>query len=357
MKDVKKETDFVQKHTWASKIDRIISSITDFLVSLYDFFTLFFSRLSLQHFILRILALASPTIEESNQLFSDEDVDFFGENRGGNKFLGKYREKDVEAVIKKSGLFARLDQEFPDWYVQFDLSDCFSHYGYIRSRSIPEKDKYIAFIIVHVGIFSLEKPFLQNRGAECIRTYLPKKVDFLNIKWFSLQNPKQKFTPERPRLPGQMYPGTGMGCAALKLLTAISMNAGRDGIVNNPEHFHNAYLYEGFLFLNPTDQGIFQKMIKDLTPDIKEYKLSVVSWAIYLGFLTENGEKFTWNLHEQVLPLSMRMVKYFHRRAYRREVKRSKDEHGPFKINWKEAKQSALSPIIDDQSLTPSHNW
>ena len=339
------------------KIHNLFTVLIDFLFSIYDFFSFIFSRLSLQHLIIKIMAFSAPSADDSDQLFTEESEDFFGENRGGNKFIGKYKEKDIESMIRRSSVFPMLSKDFPDWYVQFDLSDCFSHYGYVRSKSLPEKDKYIAFIIVHVGIFSLEQPNRVGLGADCIRKYLPKKVDFLNIKWFSLQNPRAHFTVERPRLPGQMFPGTGMGRKALKLLTALAVNEGRDGIVNNPEHFHNAYFYEGFMFLNPTDQGRFQRMIRDLKPDMKEHKLSIVSWAIYLGFLTENGKKIKWNLHEQVLPLSMSMVRYFHRWEYRKEVKRAESASGPFRINWEKAKQSALSAIMNETCTGSIHNW
>lgn len=329
-------------------IASLLETVGDLILTIFDSVEFLFSTLFFRHFFLSLLSYLAPSYDTGDTEFfsDDESEDFFGEHRGGNKFLGKYSVKDAEAILRMSPLITKLNSDIPDWYVEFDLSDCFSHYGYIRSRSITEKEKYYAFIIVHVGDFALEKPYLKGKGADIIRRYLPRNINLLNVKWFSLQNPKENFTKERPRLPGQKFPGTGAGRMALQLLTTLAMKNGRDGIVNNPEHFHNAYMYTGFMFLNPTQEGWFRRMVSDLSEDIKTRGLAIVSWAIYLGHGRENGEKIEWNLHEQVLPLSMRATKYFYKREYRNEVARSMQSAGPFTIDWEAAKTNGLSTAI-----------
>ena len=305
-----------------SILNIIYFSMIDCFVSFFDFLRLFFTTISIRELIISFFDKVGPNFAPDDNLFANENSDdFFGEKRGGEKFIGRYTEEDLYNAIAHSKLGAKLSAYIPDWYVEIDLSDCFSHYGYIRSRSLPGKDKYYGFIIVQVGPFQLENPEAKGTGAEIIKKNLPKNPELLNIRWFSLQNPTKKFDPNRPRLPGQRYPGTGFGRNALEVLVKLSRHAGREGSVNNPEHFHNAFMYENFMFLNPTDEGRFQKMKKDLDQDLRKMGLSCVSWAIYLGFLKENGKSVHWDLKEQVLPLSIRMALYFHKISYRRELK------------------------------------
>jgi hypothetical protein len=326
----------------------VAEAVGNLVLSIIDSINFLFSRVFLKHFLMSLYSYFSPSYDTDEIDFFDEDYsdNFFGEHRGGNKFIGKYSVKDAEAILRMSPVIDRLNYEIPDWYIEFDLSDCFSHYGYIRSRSIPEKEKYYAFIIVQVGRFEHKKQSVEGCGDDIINRHIPRNLDLLNIRWFSLQNPRESFTKERPRLPGQNYPGTGMGKHALQLVTKLAMKSGRDGIVNNPEHFHNAYMYIGFKFLNPTQQGLFQRMVNDLMSYINEYGLAFVSWSIYLGYARENGKKIKWDLREQVLPLSIRASKYFYNRGYRKEVDRAMHSSGPFTIDLEAARTSTLSKII-----------
>lgn len=76
------------------------------------------------------------------------------------------------------------------------------------------------------------------------------------------------------------------------LILAMASSSNRDGMINTPEHFHNAFLYEGFMFLDAIDQAYFEKICEDLDKDIKEKGLAAVSWAIFLGFLRMNEKSY-----------------------------------------------------------------
>jgi hypothetical protein len=126
----------------------------------------------------------------------------------------------------------------------------------------------------------------------------------------------------------------------------LALRKGRDGIVNIPEHFHNALLYEKFNFLNPDDQGRFERLTIDLSKDVNERGLAAVSWAIYLGFLTCGGEREVWSGREQVFALSQGLSAYFGCRDYRCAVEAAKCVCGPYAIKWEEAESYCLSAVL-----------
>ena len=63
----------------------------------------------------------------------------------------------------------------------------------------------------------------------------------------------------------------------------------------------------------------------------------MVSWAIYLGFMKENGKTVKWELKEQMMPISMRCLLDFMLPSYVLAVSKAKRETGHFEICWKEA--------------------
>ena len=288
-----------------------------------------------------IVGSVIPSFSSDQELFSsDVDVsDFFGPQRGGDRFLGLYSEEDLTGFIRNSPIGEALAaQGVDDWYIELDLSNCFQHYGYMRRKCLPEKDKYLGYLIVQIGEF-------QAKGAA-----LPKDINMLNIRWFSLQNPLASFSAKRPRLPGQRYPGSGLAKACFGLICELAKRNSRDGIVNVPEHFHNAFLYENFMFLDPEEQGRFVRISSDLAQDIEQRGLAAVSWAVYLGFLKCNGEKVVWTPHEQVFPLSKRMRAYFTDSDYTDDVKQAAATSGPYVIDWESAEQYCLSAVIEFSS-------
>ena len=295
---------------------------------------------------LKILAknLLPDFTQDSNAFNQNGDLDYLmGPNRYGDRFLGRYSVDDIEKVIRNSALCQRLsDLGFNDWYVEIDLSDSFVHFAYLRDRSLPGKDQFLGFLIAQMGEYSFATK------CQFVRQNLPANLDLVNVKWIALQNPKMRFTPEKPRLPVQKYPGTGLMKLAFTTLMDLAKKRGRDGVLNFPEHIHNAILYRDFRFVDPNDQGKFVRMAKDLWGDIQKRGLAVVSWAVYLGFLRCNGEVVRWEPREMICPLSRRMKSYFKGREYLRISKEAEQNSGPFYINWEEAERFYLPQLIGE---------
>ena len=277
--------------------------------------------------------------------FSDDDsddssslTDIFGPERGGCKFLDKYSIKDVSNIIKGSPINEALDRVgIDDWYVEFELSDSFNHYMYLRTHKYTHKDQYIAFLIVRVDGHPKIKV---NSHSPKMRKFIDKNIDFeklniLHIQWLSLQNPGATFSKSRPRLPGQKYPGSGIGKSVFYVIRSLCIINRRDGIMNVPEHFHNAVMYNGFFFLDPENEAHFEKMKEDLTDDIKNYGLAAVSWAVGIGALRLDGKKYLWNPGEQVYPLSRPTFAYFNSLNYTEKVDKIFGKLPSFTIDWK----------------------
>jgi hypothetical protein len=149
-----------------------------------------------------------------------------------------------------------------------------------------------------------------------------------------MQNPAGEFRPDRPRFPGQRYPGSGLGKTLLLELRKWCMKADRDGIMNDPEHFHNAVMYTGFHFLDPYQEAQFNRMVLDLDIEIKKRSLAMVSWAVGTGALRLGGMQIGWKMGEQVLPLSRKMISYFHSCRYTDTVTEEEMTLGKFSIDW-----------------------
>ena len=279
-----------------------------------------------------------PTFDHLVLEESSSCGDFMSENRGVSRFINKFSRKEITAIIRKSRLNNLLNEKgFDDWYIELDLSDSFSHYLYLRSRHLPQPDKYIAFLICRFGQYKIQAHLHTPEAYQRISKSLPiKDLKMLDVKWLSLQNPELNFSNNKPRLPGQRYPGSGLGRCVFELLKQQCRQQKADGISNIPEYFHNAVLYEGFRFIDPIQDAMFCKMKEDLWNDIRTHTLSKVSWAVSCGALYLSDQKVQWKPGEFVLPLSFRLKAYFYSTSYLMPFNDAYNKLGNFYIRWEE---------------------
>jgi hypothetical protein len=279
----------------------------------------------------------STEIVPSTIQIDEHDLDnVFGSERGGRQFMNKWTAEQLHDNMAKGPIGAKLREAgFDEVTVEFRLSDPFNHYLWIRSPKFPRDDQYLIYLIVRTDSPSLKVSSHTPDGLAFIR----EKVNFadwniLNIRWLSLQNPARTFSPNRPRLPGQKYPGSGLGRVFFTEIRRLSLIAKRDGIMNIPEHFHNAVLYKGFYFIDPYHQALFNRMLLDLDAEIKRTSLTKVSWAVGTGALRLDGESWSWNLGEQIFPLSRKAISYFNSCHYTDTVTEHEMNCGKFTIEW-----------------------
>ena len=318
-----------------STLSQLMNSLRSMAGGSYSqYFTQFFesARVSFAQFS------PAPGFETLDVASSDAG-DFFGVTKS-TKFLDKYKVRDIMRLIRHSPLDAQLKRlGFDDYFVKFDLRDSFCHYMYLRSRHLPEDDKYLGFLIVRNDKFQFKVAKHTPEMMEFLQTNFPDlgSVSILDVQWLSLQNPAKEFTKQR--LPGQKYTGSGFGRIVFGMIMDAARRARRDAISNTPEHFHNAYLYEGFWFVDPLHEAQFRQMKTDLEADIEEKGLGAVSFAIDLGALRLGEEKFEWKAGEQMKPLSLRAKLYFSSFVYTDFIMEEMCEMEHFWIDWESVQE------------------
>jgi len=186
----------------------------------------------------------------------------------------------------------------------------------------------------------------------------PHLLQMIAIEWLRFQNPKKAWGNMIP-LPGQFHPGLGSVDDMQTLLQQLCEKRNRDGVLNIPEHWHNAYVYSrmrwSYHFLNPAFEGFFLSTRTALEKDIKERGLAMVAWAVKLGLLrcrvppellAEGDDATTtcvirWVGQEQVTSSKQKLIKYFESPKYKELVKKY-TRPDLFYIDWSAA---ALLPV------------
>lgn len=122
----------------------------------------------------------------------------------------------------------------------------------------------------------------------------------LYVNWLHLRHPVARFSPLRPRLPGQVVPGLGLAREVGELLGRIAERLGLDGVAFCPAYYHTAYAARHRLrFVDPARQGRFEALVRDLGA----VPLLEVTRAIAEGRVLLGGEPYAWEANEMVLLL------------------------------------------------------
>lgn len=232
------------------------------------------------------------------------------QRRGTPFFLGFYSKSGLKLAFKKYGVFEELKKRgFTDVQLEINTSDPFQQRLCFYQKEKNKKNILIEVVLKrkHLTTYS---PFPSNIHG--------RSFEFLCVEWLAMRDPQAKFTMDRPRLPGQEYPGLRAGRLAAELLAISSKRLRLAGILNVPEFFHNAQMYsKTFHFLNPEFEGkriALQKLLKN-------YRLADVSWAIDLGCIKENDKPFKWFVSEHIMPLDRDLKNYFSSPEYQKTVK------------------------------------
>jgi hypothetical protein len=158
------------------------------------------------------------------------------------RLLGYYTPHGVELVLESSGIFDRLrDLGYEQPALEFDLA----HQGGHMMRIWGGRDR---------------RDLLAEIRMRRDRQTLPG-FELLAIEWLLLQNPRARFTTERPPLPGQRHPGLGMLRDVIALLVQVCHRLHLDGITYTPSHFHLASQSTKYLrFREPSDAALFDSL-------------------------------------------------------------------------------------------------
>jgi acetoin utilization deacetylase AcuC-like enzyme len=213
-------------------------------------------------------------------------------NLGGpqrpRRLLGACSRQQLELTLERTGLLERLRQlGFPRPALEFDLE----HAGgeTVRVLAGPnDRDELLAELRLRID----------RRSAP--------DLAMLRIEWLLLQNPREPFTPARPRLPGQEHPGLGMLRDVIALLVVACERLQLDGVVWVPAHFHTAAQgRRAGSFLLPEDEGTFRALERA----VAGLPLPVAAFAVEQGRVIDDatGAPFVWRPMPVVVPVSDRL--------------------------------------------------
>ncbi len=223
-------------------------------------------------------------------------------------FLGRFSAGALRDELESAGILEVLAQR---------------GYPEVEVKTETEAGEHRLLVFPRGGLVSLmdlrlaeasawvEEPLARDLGLDVL--------SFLAVHWLSLQHPRGAFTAERLRLPGQDYPGLGLGRLLIARMVAWARGWGKDGLVNFPEYFHNALFYsEVFRFLSPARQGRFEALARDLAP----LGVAQASWALEEGRVIEEsgGGPVAWEPGEMVAPLTPRLQAYLSSAEYREQA-------------------------------------
>jgi hypothetical protein len=286
---------------------------------------------------------------QTEQLHQTEisDIDFSEKDlfqlnigkRGSTLFLGYYSKEGINLAFHKYGIYKELAKKgFEDIVTDIDTSDPYKHKISLYHK-IKNKDNLIIELVVRKIYFSQNMPWkCQVNG----RSY-----EGLAIDWLLIQNILGTFNQRRPRLPGQKYPGLGFSPIVLELLLIICWRLNLVGLINVPDHYHNAYLYSrAFYYLDPDDQAIFLA----LKNKFDKYSLDKISWGIDWGCVIDLNcnQPFQWIAKKQIIPLEKELKSTFHSKRYREYIR---DKEGTYNFAFDEKKYLECKSKVTDKNM------
>lgn len=261
-------------------------------------------------------------LDESEMDLSLDEV--FGniETHGSSGLvMGFYSRRGIETAFERYGIFPRLrERGLKDLHVAVDTRDSYLHKAYIYCGEECRSDTTLVELFVRRVSSPEERDFRADirRGGS----------DFLAVEWLCLQNPFAPFRPDRPALPGQRYPGLGIGPEIMEIVQIMAERLGLAGIVTHPMHFHNAALYQvRYHFIDPLVEGHLLALIRFMGG----LPLSEVSWAVHLGAVLEARDdeeeeapvSLAWQGREQIFPINRGVARWFESSQWRRERDRA----------------------------------
>ncbi len=241
-----------------------------------------------------------------NQLFTREHP-----QQGSPYFLGYYSPSGIRYALEKYGFFNIMQEKgFSDLKLTINTDDPYKQRIAIHTEK-KDPDHMLGELVVkrrHITIYPPFPSIVYGRNFEVIA-----------VEWLSMQNPGAEFPANKPRLPGQKHPGLGMGEMVMEILVIMCVRLRTAGLLNTPEHFHNAQMYSAqFRHINPAEEGQRIAIARDL---LSQYSLSQVSWAIDLQCVYLNDQIFEWHGSDQIIPLDRDLKEYFNSSDYQQAVK------------------------------------
>lgn len=207
---------------------------------------------------------------------------------------------------------------------QYGLWDALGALGYVDGHVTIEADidRSLLFLDashpqlatrVRLAEFALRRNHLRATPPPGMPPVEPS-YEVITVDWLQLVHPLGRFTRERPRLPGQWCPGSGIGERVLELLHQMAIRLQLAGVVTVGEYFHNAWLYaRGMPFFDPIHAGRLRALGRVLL-DGAGLSLAQASWAVEWGCVSVESEQgpsvYRWRGELQIQARAPSMQSY-----------------------------------------------
>lgn len=250
---------------------------------------------------LRVLELMSDKGPTPSLSLDDVEISWDSpDGRGRSAFLNFYSKDGLLLGMKAYGIHDKLVAlGLGDYELEVTREDAFYHRLELFVGGGHDDEHRIMDLRVHLR--QVMWPGSDDDEAEAHVSY-----PVLVIEWLAMRNPLGRFTPERPRLPGQSLPGSGLGRAIHNVLVIMAERTRRAAILNVPEHFHLAALYLRAGYRYPSlERELEVRAVLDATHHLH---FAAAAWAVERGFVLSesDGRRVKWRYvpEEMVLPLS-----------------------------------------------------
>jgi hypothetical protein len=240
------------------------------------------------------------------------DVRLLGAEASG-LLLGRFDAAAVRAELDEAGLLASLGERgYPEVEVRVGAVSG-EHRLEVRARR-----GRVSLVDLRLSEASsaVEEPLARAHGLSVLSV--------LTVLWLSLQHPRGRFTRERPRLPGQRFPGLGLSRTVVLRLLHWARAWGKDALVAIPQYYHNAVFYSPiFRFVSPQTQGRVEALRRDLARlPVARASAAVEEKRVRLA---PAGQPFAWDTGPMLVPLTPLLVAYFDSADYLRAVAESRE--------------------------------
>lgn len=216
------------------------------------------------------------------------------------RLLGFYSLQGMELALERAGLLDRVRSlGFPSPTLEFDLDN-------------PSGDT------VRLYGDAARTELLIEARVRIDRATVPD-ASLLRIEWLLMQNPRARFTAQRPRLPGQKHPGLGLLPDIMALLIVACDRLQLDGILFVPAHYNTASQGRKYLrFLEPADEAF----LRSLETALHGLPLSEATHSVEQRRVVDSrtGRAVAWRSMPMVYPVTDRLRERVTGDEYERRV-------------------------------------
>lgn len=219
------------------------------------------------------------------------------------RLLGYYSLQGMELALERAGMLDRLRSlGFPSPTLEFDLDN-------------PSGDTVRLY--GNVGDGAKTELLIESR-VRIDRATVPGAA-LLGIEWLLMQNPRARFTAQRPRLPGQKHPGLGLLPDVMALLIVACDRLQLDGVLFVPAHYNTASQGRKYLrFLEPADEAF----LRGLETALHGLPLSEATHSVEQRRVVDGrtGRAVAWRSMPMVYPVTDRLRERVTGEEYERKV-------------------------------------